>query len=149
MSQPNWPGLLVALLLSLACLFSFPETGSAADERIGFGVNGSVWKRALGDKDREAEKFYKLILLRGVLDGMMFGESPYMAPGSGAIYTATSYDHLIDALDQFYADYRNEKIFVVWALLVVSMELRGDPRSKIEAALIDYRRRVADLERRR
>jgi hypothetical protein len=116
----------------------------AASDRIAFGLNGAEWKRVLTDQDIQATKFQKLILLRGVLDGMMFGQSPFFAPGSKhAMYVDTSYDHLIDAVDQFYSDYRNEKVFIVWALLVVSMELRGESRAKIDADLQDFRQRAA------
>jgi hypothetical protein len=128
--------LLHALLSGEAC---------AASDRILFGLDGATWKRVLtDDQDVQATKRYKLILLRGVLDGMMFGQSPFFAPGSKyAMYVGTSYDHLIDAVDQFYSDYRNEKVFIVWALLVVSMELRGEPRAKIDAELQDFRQRAA------
>ena len=116
----------------------------AASERILFGQDGATWKRVLTDQDVQVTKFQKLILLRGVLDGMMFGQSPFFAPGSKyAMYVDTSYDHLIDAVDQFYSDYRNEKVFIVWALLVVSMELRGEPRAKIDAELQNFRQRAA------
>ena len=122
----------------------------AASDRIVFGLDGAAWKRVLDDENVQATKFQKLILLRGVLDGMMFGQSPFFAPGSkNAVYVDTSYDHLIDAVDQFYSDYRNEKVFIVWALLVVSMELRGEPRAKIDAELQDFRQRAADRSIRR
>lgn len=120
------------------------DEARAASDRIGFGLDGAVWKRVLTDQDDvQSTKLQKLILLRGVLDGMMFGQSPLFAPGSNAVYVDTSYDHLIDAVDQFYSDYRNEKVFIVWALLVVSMELRGEPRAKIDTELQDFRQRAA------
>jgi hypothetical protein len=67
--------------------------------------------------------------VRGIYDGMMFGRSPdrdkYQVKG-------TSYDQLIRGLDTFYSDYRNERIFVVHALQVVSMELRGESSNAID-----------------
>jgi hypothetical protein len=65
-----------------------------------------------------------------------------VAPIISSYYTKTSLDHLVKALDQFYQDYRNEKILIVWALRVISMELRGESKDAvdtIEATLFDYK----------
>jgi len=129
----------------LASIIAIAITAEASEGKISFGVDGSIWKRTLGNEDSQTAQLQKLILLRGILDGMMFGQSPFMASKSNAVYTNTTYEHLIDALDQFYSDYRNEKIFVVWALLIVSMELNGEPKGKIEATLAEYRRRISAI----
>jgi hypothetical protein len=39
------------------------------------------------------------------------------------------------ALDQFYSDYRNEKILVVYALRVISMELKGASKEAVDLEL--------------
>ena len=132
----------VAIIL-LGCFVFVSLEAEATEGHIKFGVDGNVWKRVLDDPSTQISHFNKLILLRGVLDGMMFGRSPYIVGSSKAVYTNTTFEHLIDGLDQFYADYRNEKIWVVWALLIVSMELNGEPREKIDAALADYRSRIS------
>jgi hypothetical protein len=134
------------VLIFIAFVFiGLSVNGEAAEGKISFGLDGATWNRTIGKQDPHTAHFEKLILLRGILDGMMFGRSPYTAPGSNAVYMNTTFDHLIDALDQFYSDYRNEKIFVTWALLIVSMELNGEPKIKIDNALTEYRRKISSL----
>lgn len=130
----------------IGCFVFISVEVEATEGQITFGVDGNVWKRILDDQSAQISRFNKLILLRGVLDGMMYGQSPFIIGSSKVVYTNTTFEHLIDGLDQFYADYRNEKILVVWALLIVSMELNGKPREQIDAALADYRSRISQSQ---
>ena len=137
--------LLTLLLLPLSAsgqksvsLQSINRTGStigghaetravSQDDEIKYVLDGSAWSK-LSDA---GSCFEKLILVRGIYDGLMIGHSPVMKDYS----TKTSYDHLIKALDQFYGDYRNEKIPVVSALRVISMELRGASKDDVDLEL--------------
>lgn len=104
-----------------------------ADE-MRFGLDGRSW---LGLNDLPDEgKLEKLLLVRGIYDGLMFGQSVILSH----YYTKTSYEHLIRALDQFYSDYRNEKILVVYALKVISMELTGASKEEVDLELGKLRR---------
>jgi|GEM_PF-6582896 len=103
-------------------------------ETIKFGLDGRSW---LGLNDLPDEgKLEKLLLVRGIYDGLMFGQSVIL----DFYYTKTSYEHLMRALDQFYGDYRNEKILVVYALRVISMELKGASKGEVELELSKLRR---------
>ncbi len=134
--------LIIFLLLIIAATTGTDRTHAAEfsfSEQITLGVSGTVWKRAfdLMGMGSINNKVYKFILLKGVLDGLKFG------PGDDSVYTPiyyTTYDHLMDALDQFYSDYRNEKILIVWALQIVSMELKGVPKETIDQTLSNFRR---------
>lgn len=125
-------------------------------EKITVGVNGELWKRATALFNAPIEtKLVKFTLLKGVLDGLLFGRVQLRAafepekmkgddPTYGPIYN-TTYAHLMDALDQFYSDYRNEKIYIVWALEIISMELKGVPKETIDQTLADFRRAASIL----
>jgi len=71
----------------------------------------------------------------------MFGRSPFIQQDS--IYLDASLDQLMNALDQFYRDYRNENVFIVWALQIVSLEIRGTSPAIVESSLATMRRRAA------
>jgi len=73
----------------------------------------------------------KIYFVRGIYEGLVIGDSKKL----DHFYTKTSYETLIKALDQFYEDYRNENIFVVDALTVISMELRGTNKETVDKKL--------------
>src|SRR6266566_1677667 len=85
----------------------------------------------------------KLFLVRGIYEGLILGRSSAL----NQFYTKTSYDHLIRALDQFYSDYRNEKLPVVVALRVISMELRGVSKEEVDTELRRLRTIMSQLPR--
>ena len=100
---------------------------SAGDTRqVKFGLDGRSWNDL--NKLPELAQVGKPLMVKAIYDGLWFGQSPL----TDQYYTNTGLDHLVRALDQFYKDYKSEKILVVWALLVVSMELRGEPEEKIQ-----------------
>lgn len=119
--------------------------GTAASEQgeqVPFGMNGEAWislEQAGGldhESDRAVARLFKMGVLRGVYDGLMFGQSPLL----DKFYTRTSLSDLVSAMDRFYGDKRNLKIPVVVGLWVVSMELSGEPKEKLEAPLRELRR---------
>lgn len=131
--------VLVIVLLSyfaagqqiLKTVPSKSEPGQTQD--LKFGLDGRIWNM-LKEPD---DVLQKMAIVRGIYDGMMFGHSPDI----NLYYTKTSLDHLVKALDQFYQDYRNEKVLIVWALRVLSMELRGESKDAVDSEL----RRVRKL----
>jgi len=88
-----------------------------------------------------------VIVIRGVLDGLVFGKSPLVTQDSMMDYLDTTYGHLIEALDQFYSDYRNEGVFLVWALQLISLEMRGTAPKVVEARLVEMRRQAAEFHK--
>jgi len=85
----------------------------------------------------------KLFLVRGIYEGLILGRSSAL----NQFYTKTSYDHLIRALDQFYSDYRNDKLPVVVALRVISMELKGASKESVDTELRRLRNIMSQLHR--
>jgi len=125
--------LLIAL--TLVC---FAATASA-DELV-VGWDGSHWNQLKG-KDGAMQ----IVLVRGIYEGLIWGRSPDISK----YYRKTSYDHMAKALDQFYADYRNEKVFIVWALQVIAMELSGESPERVEDHLRSMRKAASEVERKR
>lgn len=136
------------LLVTFIILTTVMQDVGAAEEKILVGFDGNAWKRVIVDVDSSRARLHKFLLLRGVLEGLVFGASPLMTDKTrpDSIYIKTTYNHLIDALDQFYSDYRNEEIFIVWALQIISMELKGVPKEKIESTLTDFRRQISTFK---
>ena len=137
--------MVLALLLILVPFSSSPQGSrpgssepealkSAGDTReVKFGLDGRSWNNL--NKFPTFAQVGKLLMVKAIYDGLWFGQSPL----TDQYYTNTGIDHLVRALDQFYKDYKNEKILVVHALLVVSMELRGEPEEKIQDTIRKFR----------
>ena len=112
-----------------------------AQDQIKVGLDGQAWKE-LNNSDSSVTRFTKVLLLQGVFEGLSYGMSPLI--GGHVIYTNTTFKHLVEALDQFYSDYRNEQVYVVWALQIVSLEIKGTPPNVVEDHLREMRRRSAE-----
>lgn len=148
-------GFLTTLLaLSAFVIISDQDRALAQEEKqtkpatdaVLVGVNGKTWNgwsKLEDELGKEMAGVAKYCFVRGVYDGLAFGASPVI----GKYYTQTSIDHLVRALDQFYADYRNEKVVVVFALEVISMELRGEPREKIDLELQRKRKIMSEISK--
>jgi hypothetical protein len=80
-----------------------------------------------GDEGR----IQKMILVQGIYDGLVFGRSPDLA----SYPRRADWDTLVDGLDKFYADFANRKVFVIWALRVLQLELSGAPQATIDAEI--------------
>lgn len=46
---------------------------------------------------------------------------------------------IIDGLNSFYSDYRNESIHVVGGMHIIALELSGHPQAEVEAAVLKLR----------
>jgi len=148
-------GLVVFLLVILFNLSSFKSSAEVDQHKIGVGWEGDSWlaldemglklsdlrgltldeKKQLG---AVAAKNLKLLLLKGIVEGIAFGRSP----DSTEYYLNTSFDFYIQALDQFYSDYKNRKIYIVWAMRVISLEIKGIPKEEIETHLARLREKA-------
>ena len=126
-------------------LFFFLIIGTSralAEDKVPLGMDGEVWLSlndagGLDDEsDQAIAKLCKLGIIRGVYDGLLFGQSPIM----GRFNTETSLMQLVNALDRFYADDRNFRIPVVVSLWIVSMELSGEPKERIDMPLRELRK---------
>ena len=107
-----------ATLLTLALLVP----GSADAQQVSFGVNGDTWR--ISDELEDGGQLAKIALLRGIYDGLWYGRSP-----DRSLYpTKVSWDVLLEGLDDFYKDFRNRQILVVWALRVLKLEIEGKSR---------------------
>ena len=113
-------------------------------QSVMFGIDYEAWSIFDGEP---YERLAKVATLRGIFDGLMFGRSPMMMEEKGprTIYTATSLTNWAAAVDQFYADYRNRQIFLVFAMPIISMEMQGASSDEVDAALRAERRRAAEI----
>lgn len=135
--------LLIALML--VSFFGMP---AFAEEITGVGFDGSGWNglKVLREiQSGKVELLVKTYFVRGIYEGLSFGQGAMQS----LYYTETSYEHLVKALDQFYADYRNEKVFVGMALRVIAMELRGESPESIDEYLRRIRKAASEVERKR
>ena len=103
----------------------------------------SVWWMS-GEAWRAFEKLEKTFYVHGILDGLIFAERKIQAV---EISYKTSVEHLLEALDQFYTDYKNELIPVPFALKVISMELNGTPQSEINEELQRLRQQFHESQK--
>jgi hypothetical protein len=139
MSSAKLRSVVFSALIVLIVL-STRTTSAVAEGGIRFGADGRFWKVVFDERKTPDARDYKLLFLRGVFEGLIVGASPMVRPGREEIYLKGSPEDFVTALDQFYSDYRNEKVFVVHALKIISMEMRGEPQDKIDALLRQYRR---------
>lgn len=96
-------------------------------------ITGVDWKSMGNDPDPDRAKFYKLLFVRGVYDGIGFDGSAevwkmFYIEGEGKNF----FGNLVNALDKFYSDNRNVNISIVEALVIISCELRGVKQEGIE-----------------
>ena len=117
--------VLVAVL-SLGVFASTCSRSLLAEESILFGFDGRLWN---GIAKSDCAEVVKLAVVRGIYDGLMFGQSAQL---SRFQVKGTSYTNVIRGLDTFYSDYRNERIVVFAALQVVALELQGKPADEID-----------------
>ena len=137
----NWQRKLT---IGLVILFSIcSSTKPLHADGIVFGINGELWNY-WDTKNEDYALVSKLAMLRGTMEGLMYGQSPLIE--SDAIYMNMGYDKYAEALDEFYSDYRNDKIFIVWAIIVISMEMRGTPSEEVEGKILEFRKLCSDLD---
>ena len=118
----------IIVTFTILCFFLCPIYAKNTFEQ-----NGELWKDLSADPDQERGKLAKLMYVRGIYDGIAFsGEKDlkkmFYIEGEGKKF----YGNLIEALDEFYSDYRNINISVIQALVIISAELRGAKKEKIE-----------------
>ncbi len=102
----------------------------------------SRWMR--GEGWRKVGNLAKTLYVQGVLDGLIFADSKVQGV---EISYKTSLEHLVNALDQFYADYKNEMIPVPFALKVISLELSGAPKSVVNEELERLRQLFYEMKK--
>ena len=103
-------------------------------EGITVGGTGELWD-LFGQAPKDGIRALKRFYLNGIFDALMLGRSPDLY----VFNTKVSYDFYIQALDQFYSDDRNKKIFIVWALQVIAAEIRGVSKDVNEEILVKMR----------
>ncbi|WP_125181003.1 hypothetical protein [Thiohalobacter thiocyanaticus] len=96
---------------------SFHQNGSVGF----FNMDGDLWNRS--------NKVVKTFYLSGLYDGMFFSE---LDVNGTTITTQLRLDNMVTALDEFYSDYRNAKLPVPVALIIVTKELQGRPAEEID-----------------
>ncbi len=84
----------------------------------------------------------KISALRGAYEGLFMGNSPKVQEHKYPL--VDSYWPLVEAVDQFYSDYQNKPLSLVWALEIINMELRGKPRKEIDERVRYFRAFIAD-----
>ena len=100
-----------------------------------FGMRAESWNRLNEDG--------KLLYLQGVFDGLTF--SDFKIHGVD-ISTDLSIKQYIHAIDEFYSDYRNSLFPVPFILKIVTLEVNGAPKNRIEAEVTSGRRMFSRLE---
>lgn len=90
-------------------------------------------------------KMEKSTYITGVLDALIFAQNDF----SNAVSYATSQENYINALDDFYKDYRNSLIPAVCAIRIVSLEMKGESKEVIEEELRSLRSQFHEFEKKR
>ena len=122
------------IITVLFLLFSLSFSTLSKSEPLPMGMDGEFWIGVGRCPIKEARRTFRLGIIRGIVDGLVVGESSLI--DNDKLLVFTSYDHLEIALDQFYSsDYRNRKILIVLALEVIAMELRGKSKEEIDRKL--------------
>lgn len=94
-------------------------------------LDGETWTKNMSSGD-EKEKLVKTTLIRGIYEGMYAADS---GKALDKYYFNTDCLNLVSLLDKFYADRRNIKIPIAQALYIVVMELKKEPKDKIDEEL--------------
>ena len=127
-----------ALILPiLLCLLSGNLQSQSSQKSLDEEGNssGANW-REFTKIDETMGELVKQSYLKGLYEGLQVGTVFTSEDGlKKEYYLDTTREHLVRALDQFYQDYRNEQVPAVFALRVISMELKGEPKEEIDAEL--------------
>lgn len=84
----------------------------------------------------DIEFIVKATLVSGIVEGLIWGESPLISQYELNITTGDT----IREIEHFYSESKNRKIPIAHALRVVAMELRGTPKDKVEELLAVLRK---------
>ncbi len=119
----------IIVIFLILCMFLCPVYAKNTFEQ-----NGELWKDLSADPDQERGKLAKLMYVRGIYDGIAFsGEKDVKKMFYIECEGKNFYGNLVEALDDFYSDYRNINVTVTQALVIISAELRGAKKENIEA----------------
>lgn len=139
----NTKKVALALLVVFALISLLPKLSSAVGLR-----NGNWW--------RSQSPYGKVIFVSGLFDGLntlvdytinKIGKKDYAKTMSViGMDSQLSSDigkdtagQIVAGLDSFYHDFRNRKIFVVDAFLVIIKEINGDSKAEINKLIVKYR----------
>ena len=121
------------LVIIISILTIFPAYGNKL-----FWIKADAWNNLLDYPQ-------KTMFIAGVLDGLIFAEESVQEEFSFTI----SHKVYIKGLDKFYSDYRNEFIPAVFAMKIVSMELKGLSDEKIQERIRSLRDQFHETEKER
>ena len=137
----------VFMLAVLLCLLSSnlqSQSSQTSLDQEG-NISGTNW-REFTEIDETIGDVVKQAYLKGLYEGLQVGTVFASEEGlKKEYYQDTTREHLVRALDQFYQDYRNEQVPAVFALRVISMELKGEPKEEIDAELRRMRQVMSDV----
>jgi len=106
---------------------------SAQAEISGFwGLKAEVWEAL-----KEHHKYWYVL---GVFDGLVFAK---LEMHGVEISTDLSVEQYVDAIDEFYSDYRNALIPAAFVLKIVTLEINGSEKDKVEAEIIKLRKVIS------
>jgi len=96
-------------------------------------LDGKEWKEiAAVDPDG----FNRALLIRGFYEGVAWAD---VEDYDKFHPTGMNYGNIVEALNQFYSDYKNINVYLGFALQIVTFEIQGADRSTVEKALMGYR----------
>ncbi|GMQ79290.1 MAG: hypothetical protein BMS9Abin02_1865 [Anaerolineae bacterium] len=121
--------ILSTLILIMA--FSLPAQAGVTF----FGMKAETWNKL--------DKADKFLYVQGLFDGLVF--SKFKIHGV-RISTEISIDQYIHAIDDIYSDYRNSLIPAPFVLKIVTLEVDGLQKDKMESEILNYRKRFSNLE---
>ena len=98
-----------------------------------FGMKGELWGKFNKDD--------KIMYVQGLVDGLAF--SGFKIHGI-EISTEISIDQYISAINEIYSDYKNSLIPAPFLFRIVTLELNGLQKEKIEEELIIYRKQFSN-----
>jgi len=142
--------LRARLVLALSfLLLAGPKVAAQATPldtiKIRMGIDGRLWK-AFGELPQpEIGQWAKFLVLKGLFDGLAFGYSPLIRTDSITFHDDDTWMALVRSVDQFYADYRNERVFLVQGLQIITMERRGTPAAVVDKRVRQMRQKADSI----
>ena len=121
------------ILFTLILLMTFSFSAQAG---VGFfGLKAEIWN--------QLDETHKGMYVQGLFDGLLFADFKIHQV---KVSTELSIAQYIHAIDKIYSDYRNSLIPVPFVLKIVTLEVNGLQKDKIEAEIVHYRKQFSNLK---
>ncbi len=129
----------VTFLIVFVCVCSYSFAEDTSDNKmIRMGMNGDYWR---GVQKFDNTGNIRIALIRGIYEGLWYSDVERFLK---YYHWQTSYELLTEALDKFYSNDKNLKVYIAIALEIISAEIRGEDKKMIEYVLQKARKTGAE-----